>query len=112
MTDRLCVINQSSHWVGTSEYLHKPVPSEKTGGGDFLSVSLNVLCRIIWVYLSVGVWVYPLLGHFSTGGLVGFFFFNMSVVTLLYVLGGKLNNHIWSETSGGSSARLLTCPSV
>uniref|UniRef100_A0A3Q3W441 Androgen-dependent TFPI-regulating protein n=1 Tax=Mola mola TaxID=94237 RepID=A0A3Q3W441_MOLML len=50
---------------------------------------------IIWVYLSVGIWVYPLLGHFSTSGLVGFFLFNMSVVTLLYVLGDKLNNHVW-----------------
>ncbi|XP_054456745.1 androgen-dependent TFPI-regulating protein [Anoplopoma fimbria] len=52
---------------------------------------------IVWVYLSVGIWVYPLLAHFSTAGLVGFFFFNMSVVTLLYVLGDKLNCHVWSK---------------
>nr|XP_046258711.1 androgen-dependent TFPI-regulating protein isoform X2 [Scatophagus argus] len=59
-------------------------------------VGFSYLFWIIWVYLSVGIWVYPLLGHFSTAGLMGFFFFNMSVVTLLYVLGDKLNSHVWS----------------
>uniref|UniRef100_A0A8D3CPU3 Androgen dependent TFPI regulating protein n=1 Tax=Scophthalmus maximus TaxID=52904 RepID=A0A8D3CPU3_SCOMX len=58
-----------------------------------LDLCLNMSCRILWVYLSVGIWVYPLLGHFSTSGLVGFFFFNMSVVTLFYLLGDKLNSH-------------------
>lgn len=58
---------------------------------------LNVFGRIIWVFLSTGIWVYPLLGLFSTSGLVGFFIFNMSVVTLLYVLGEKLNHHVWSK---------------
>ncbi|XP_067465681.1 androgen-dependent TFPI-regulating protein [Thunnus thynnus] len=61
------------------------------------AVGLAYLFWIIWVYLSVGIWVYPLLGHFSTAGLVGFFFFNMSVVTLLYLLGDKLNSHVWSK---------------
>lgn len=61
-------------------------------------LSLNMFCRIIWVYLSVGIWVYPLLAHFSTPGLVGLFFFNMSVVVLLYLLGNKLNSHFWSKT--------------
>ncbi|KAK9541807.1 hypothetical protein VZT92_001827 [Zoarces viviparus] len=55
------------------------------------------LIWIIWVYLSVGIWVYPLLAHFSTAGLVGFFVFNMTVVTLLYVLGDQLNSHVWSK---------------
>uniref|UniRef100_A0A8D0AIQ0 Androgen dependent TFPI regulating protein n=1 Tax=Sander lucioperca TaxID=283035 RepID=A0A8D0AIQ0_SANLU len=64
---------------------------------DTVYLSLNMFCRIIWVYLSVGIWVYPLLGHFSTAGLMGFFFFNMSVVTLLYVIGDKLNSHVWSK---------------
>uniref|UniRef100_A0A3B4TKW0 Androgen-dependent TFPI-regulating protein-like n=1 Tax=Seriola dumerili TaxID=41447 RepID=A0A3B4TKW0_SERDU len=50
---------------------------------------------IIWVFLSVGIWVYPLLGHFSTAGLAGFFFFNMSAVTLFYLLGDKLNSRVW-----------------
>lgn len=63
---------------------------------SFCSFSL-MCCRIVWVYLAVGLWVYPLLGHFSTTGLVGFFFFNMSVVILLYVLGDKLNAHFWSK---------------
>ncbi|XP_068597816.1 androgen-dependent TFPI-regulating protein [Brachionichthys hirsutus] len=60
-------------------------------------VGLSYLFWIIWVYLSVGIWVYPLLGHFSTTGLVGFFLFNMSVVTSLYVLGNKLNSHWWGK---------------
>ncbi|XP_041865955.1 androgen-dependent TFPI-regulating protein [Melanotaenia boesemani] len=62
-------------------------------------VGLGYLSWIIWVYLSVGIWVYPLLGHFSTAGLVGFFFFNMSVVTLLYLLGDNLNSLVWSKTN-------------
>ncbi|XP_070772130.1 androgen-dependent TFPI-regulating protein [Enoplosus armatus] len=60
-------------------------------------VGLAYLFWIIWVYLSVGIWVYPLLGHFSTAGLVVFFFFNMSVVTLLYVVGDKINSCVWSK---------------
>ncbi|XP_034754734.1 androgen-dependent TFPI-regulating protein [Etheostoma cragini] len=60
-------------------------------------VGLAYLFWIIWVYLSVGIWVYPLLGHFSTAGLMGFFFFNMSVVTLVFVIGDKLNSHVWSK---------------
>ncbi|KAI3363026.1 hypothetical protein L3Q82_011684 [Scortum barcoo] len=61
------------------------------------AVGLSYLFWIIWVYLSVGIWVYPLLGHFSSAGLVGFFFFNMTVVTSLYVLGDKLNSHVWNK---------------
>ncbi|KAM6916066.1 androgen-dependent TFPI-regulating protein [Xenentodon cancila] len=61
-------------------------------------VGVAYLSWIVWVYLSVGIWVYPLLGLFSTVGLVGFFFFNMSVVTLLYLLGNKLNRQIWQKT--------------
>lgn len=49
------------------------------------------------MFLSTGIWVYPLLGLFSTPGLVGFFIFNMSVVTLLYVLGERLNHRVWSK---------------
>ncbi|KAM9847566.1 androgen-dependent TFPI-regulating protein [Aulostomus maculatus] len=59
-------------------------------------VGVAYLLWIVWVYLSVGIWVYPLLGHFSTAGLVGFFFLNMSVVNLLFLLGHKLNSLIWT----------------
>ncbi|KAM7385893.1 hypothetical protein PAMP_001940 [Pampus punctatissimus] len=61
------------------------------------AVGVAYLCWIVWVYVSVGIWVYPLLGHFSAAGLMGFFFFNMSVVTLFYLLGEKLNSHVWSK---------------
>ncbi|XP_007579294.2 androgen-dependent TFPI-regulating protein isoform X4 [Poecilia formosa] len=60
-------------------------------------VGVAYLSWIVWVYLTVGVWVYPLLGHFSAAGLLGFFFFNMVVVTLLYLLGDRLNSQIWRK---------------
>ncbi|XP_061692791.1 androgen-dependent TFPI-regulating protein isoform X1 [Syngnathoides biaculeatus] len=60
-------------------------------------VGLGYLFWIVWVYVSAGIWVYPLLGHFSAVGLVGFFCFNMSVVTLFYLLGDKLNSQVWKN---------------
>uniref|UniRef100_A0A096MIQ7 Androgen dependent TFPI regulating protein n=1 Tax=Poecilia formosa TaxID=48698 RepID=A0A096MIQ7_POEFO len=71
-------------------------------------VGVAYLSWIVWVYLTVGVWVYPLLGHFSAAGLLGFFFFNMVVVTLLYLLGDRLNSQIWSETCYFYSWRLAS----
>uniref|UniRef100_A0A667XZC6 Androgen dependent TFPI regulating protein n=1 Tax=Myripristis murdjan TaxID=586833 RepID=A0A667XZC6_9TELE len=70
-------------------------PKIKHGLAALGIVGLAYLSWVIWVYLSVGIWVYPLLGLFSKAGLMGFFFFNMSVVTLLYLLGEKLNSYIW-----------------
>ncbi|XP_030012135.1 androgen-dependent TFPI-regulating protein [Sphaeramia orbicularis] len=69
-------------------------------------VGLSYLSWIIWVYMSVGIWVYPLLGHFSSAGLMGFFFFNMSVVTLLYVLGDKLNSHVWGKDMSETTVKV------
>lgn len=60
-------------------------------------VGVTYLLWILWVYLSVGIWVYPLLRFFSSAGIVGFFFFNMTVVTLLYVVGDKLNTTLWGK---------------
>ncbi|XP_069545904.1 androgen-dependent TFPI-regulating protein [Brachyistius frenatus] len=68
-------------------------------------VGLSYLAWIVWVYLSVGIWVYPLLGRFTTAGLTGFFFFNMSVVTLLFLLGDKLNSHVWSKNKNKMKAK-------
>ncbi|XP_018541980.1 androgen-dependent TFPI-regulating protein [Lates calcarifer] len=72
-------------------------PQTKHALAGLGAVGLAYLSWIIWVYLSVGIWVYPLLGHFSSAGLLGFFLFNMSVVTLLYLLGDKLNSHVWRK---------------
>uniref|UniRef100_UPI0037E84247 androgen-dependent TFPI-regulating protein n=1 Tax=Semicossyphus pulcher TaxID=241346 RepID=UPI0037E84247 len=72
-------------------------PQMKPALAALAAVGLAYLFWIVWVFLSVGVWVYPLLGHFSPAGLVGFFFFNMLVVTSLYVLGDKLNALVWSK---------------
>ncbi|XP_077469197.1 androgen-dependent TFPI-regulating protein [Stigmatopora argus] len=60
-------------------------------------VGVGYLFWIIWVYFSAGIWVYPLLSHFSAVGLLCFFCFNMSVVTLLYLLGYKLNSVVWKS---------------
>uniref|UniRef100_A0A3Q1FIK2 Androgen-dependent TFPI-regulating protein-like n=1 Tax=Acanthochromis polyacanthus TaxID=80966 RepID=A0A3Q1FIK2_9TELE len=72
-------------------------PQTKNALAALGAVGSAYLSWIVWVYLSVGIWVYPLLGYFSTAGLVGFFFFNMTVVTSLYLLGDKLNSHFWSS---------------
>ncbi|KAM9803952.1 androgen-dependent TFPI-regulating protein [Neosynchiropus ocellatus] len=61
------------------------------------AVGLSYLSWIIWVYLSAGIWVYPLLGHFSSFGLVLLFFFNMTLATFLYLLGEKLNSLAWGK---------------
>ncbi|KAK0149920.1 Androgen-dependent TFPI-regulating protein [Merluccius polli] len=87
------------------EFLVQPhfYPKTQHGLGALGVVGLSYLSwyvisyTVIWVYLSVGIWVYPLLGLFSNGGLVGLFLFNMSVVTLLYLLGEKLNCCVWGK---------------
>uniref|UniRef100_A0AAR2IMZ9 Androgen-dependent TFPI-regulating protein n=1 Tax=Pygocentrus nattereri TaxID=42514 RepID=A0AAR2IMZ9_PYGNA len=53
--------------------------------------------RVIWVYMSVGIWVYPLLGLFSTTGLIVFFVSHICVVIMLYFLGQTLNFKIWGK---------------
>uniref|UniRef100_A0A3Q2XF38 Androgen-dependent TFPI-regulating protein-like n=1 Tax=Hippocampus comes TaxID=109280 RepID=A0A3Q2XF38_HIPCM len=67
-------------------------PQTKNALATLGLVGIGYLFWILWVYFSAGIWVYPLLGHFSAVGLLGFFCFNMSVVTLLYLLGDKLNS--------------------
>lgn len=88
--------------LGYTTIEHLPFSSDKTAQDNPSDTVaplffLLLLYRIVWVYLSVGIWVYPLLGLFSSTGLVAFFFFNMSVVALLYMLGDKLNNHFWGK---------------
>ncbi|XP_033835178.2 androgen-dependent TFPI-regulating protein [Periophthalmus magnuspinnatus] len=69
-------------------------------------VGVSYLSWIIWVFLSAGVWVYPLLKYFSGVGLVGFFIFNMATVTVLYVIGEKLNNKVWGKQIEQMTAKL------
>lgn len=87
--------------LGCTTIEHLPFSSDKTAQDNpshtFSFSFFLPLYRIVWVYLSVGIWVYPLLGLFSSTGLVAFFSFNMSVVALLYMLGDKLNNHFWGK---------------
>uniref|UniRef100_A0A8C5ARX5 Androgen-dependent TFPI-regulating protein n=1 Tax=Gadus morhua TaxID=8049 RepID=A0A8C5ARX5_GADMO len=82
------------------EFLVQPhvYPKTKHGLVALGVVGLSYLSWVIWVYLSVGIWVYPLLGLFSHGGLLCLFVSNMSVVTLLYLLGEKLNYCVWGKS--------------
>ncbi|XP_077439012.1 androgen-dependent TFPI-regulating protein [Vanacampus margaritifer] len=73
-------------------------PQTKNALATLGLVGVGYLFWILWVYVSAGIWVYPLLGHFSAVGLLGFFCFNMSAVTLLYLLGGKLNSRVWKNS--------------
>ncbi|XP_061545848.1 androgen-dependent TFPI-regulating protein [Phycodurus eques] len=77
---------------------HHAYPQTKNALATLGLMGLGYLFWIVWVYFSAGMWVYPLLGHFSAVGLVVFFCFNMSVVTLLYLLGDKLNTRVWKNT--------------
>ncbi|XP_063047688.1 androgen-dependent TFPI-regulating protein isoform X2 [Engraulis encrasicolus] len=72
-------------------------PKIKTGMTALGVVGLAYLSWVIWVYLSVGIWVYPLLNYFSQAGLIAFFFVNMTVVTLLYLMGQTMNNRLWGK---------------
>ncbi|CAL1578365.1 unnamed protein product [Knipowitschia caucasica] len=76
---------------------HHVYPKTQQAVGALTLVGVSYLSWIVWVYLSVGIWVYPLLKYFSAVGLVGFFLFNMTVVTGLYVAGEKLNNKLWGK---------------
>ncbi|MEQ2232208.1 hypothetical protein ILYODFUR_008808 [Ilyodon furcidens] len=96
-------INHAMHTivlpVVLGEVLVQPhtYPQMKHALAALLVVGLAYLSWIVWVYLTVGIWVYPLLRHFSAAGLLGFFFFNMTVVTLLYLLGDWINSHVWRK---------------
>ncbi|XP_029031623.1 androgen-dependent TFPI-regulating protein [Betta splendens] len=96
-------MNHSMHTVVLpvllGEVLVQPhvYPQTKQALAVLGTVGSAYLSWIIWVYLSVGIWVYPLLGHLSTSSLVGFFILNMSVVSLLYLLGDRLNSHVWGK---------------
>ncbi|KAJ3610819.1 hypothetical protein NHX12_022910 [Muraenolepis orangiensis] len=89
------------------EFLVQPHTYPKTLHGLAVLgvVGLSYLSWVIWVYLSVGVWVYPLLGLFSNGGLVGLFLFNMSMATLLYLLGEKLNCCVWGKLNDNAMTK-------
>uniref|UniRef100_H2MEE6 Androgen dependent TFPI regulating protein n=1 Tax=Oryzias latipes TaxID=8090 RepID=H2MEE6_ORYLA len=104
-------INHAMHTfvlpISLGELLVQPhtYPQQKHALAALTLVGLAYLSWILWVYVSVGVWVYPLLGHFSPAGLAAFFFFNMSVVTLLYTLGDKLNSLVWSKKQSSQKSR-------
>ncbi|KAI1883195.1 hypothetical protein AGOR_G00242710 [Albula goreensis] len=86
-------------------------PKARNGLAALTIVGLAYLSWVIWVYLTVGIWVYPLLGLLSTPGLLGFFFCNMSIVTLFYILGQILNKKIWGHmpmNSTYSGAKMKT----
>ncbi|XP_026113715.1 androgen-dependent TFPI-regulating protein [Carassius auratus] len=72
-------------------------PKIKNGLAALGFVTAAYLGWVVWVYLTVGIWVYPILGMFSSSGLTIFFFFNMLVMALLYLLGQTLNHEVWGK---------------
>ncbi|KAL1262596.1 hypothetical protein QQF64_005335 [Cirrhinus molitorella] len=72
-------------------------PKTKYGLAALGTVSLAYFGWVVWVYLTVGIWVYPVLGLFSNSGLAVFFFNNMLVLALLYLLGQTLNRKVWGK---------------
>uniref|UniRef100_A0AAY5KNM0 Androgen dependent TFPI regulating protein n=2 Tax=Esox lucius TaxID=8010 RepID=A0AAY5KNM0_ESOLU len=72
-------------------------PKTRIGLAALGIIGLAYLGWVMFIYLAVGLWVYPLLGLLSTSGMLGLFFFNMTVVTMTYLLGRALNNCVWGE---------------
>ncbi|KAJ8014346.1 hypothetical protein DPEC_G00039280 [Dallia pectoralis] len=72
-------------------------PKTRTGLAAVGIIGLAYMGWVMFIYLAVGLWVYPLLGLLSSSGVFGLFFFNMTVVTMMYLLGWALNNSIWGE---------------
>ncbi|XP_050982289.1 androgen-dependent TFPI-regulating protein [Labeo rohita] len=72
-------------------------PKTKNGLAALGIASLTYFGWVVWVYLTVGIWVYPILEMFSSSGLVVFFFNNMLMLALLYLLGQTLNRKVWGK---------------
>uniref|UniRef100_A0AAY4DZ11 Androgen dependent TFPI regulating protein n=1 Tax=Denticeps clupeoides TaxID=299321 RepID=A0AAY4DZ11_9TELE len=81
------------------EVLLQPHVYPKTRNGIALLgiAGMAYFTWVMWVYLNVGMWVYPLLGLFSNSGLIGFFLFTLFVSVLLFLLGKGLNLCIWGK---------------
>ncbi|XP_064194552.1 androgen-dependent TFPI-regulating protein isoform X2 [Anguilla rostrata] len=79
-------------------------PKTKNGLAALGIVGIAYLSWVVWIYLAVGIWVYPLLGLFSTPGIAGLFFCNMTIVTLLYLLGQTLNEQVWGYRAVNSTS--------
>uniref|UniRef100_A0A8C1M2Z0 Androgen-dependent TFPI-regulating protein n=1 Tax=Cyprinus carpio TaxID=7962 RepID=A0A8C1M2Z0_CYPCA len=80
-------------------------PKTKNGLAALGFVSVAYSGWVVWVYLTVGIWVYPLLGMFSSSGLTVFFFYNMLVLALLYLLGQTLNRKVWGKKKSHGQGR-------
>ncbi|XP_029609120.1 androgen-dependent TFPI-regulating protein [Salmo trutta] len=76
---------------------HHVYPKTKNGLAALGVVGLAYMGWVIFIYLAVGLWVYPLLGLLNTSGVLGLFLLNMTVVTIMYLLGRTLNYCVWGK---------------
>ncbi|MBN3274414.1 ADTRP protein, partial [Polyodon spathula] len=60
--------------------------------------------QVCWIYFTVGIWVYPLLGKFSPLGLAALFLVSVGLVMSLFLFGEALNCYVWGKS--------LPCPLI
>ncbi|XP_039593191.1 androgen-dependent TFPI-regulating protein-like [Polypterus senegalus] len=80
-------------------FLQPHVYPERKHGMALLGLcSAGYLSWVVWIYITVGAWVYPLLGKLSPLALAVFFVVSTGLAFSLYVLGEVLNAYTWGET--------------
>ncbi|XP_062954293.1 androgen-dependent TFPI-regulating protein [Cynocephalus volans] len=72
-------------------------PSKKTGLTLVFVAVIVYFIRILWFYLKMGVWVYPVFAKLSPVGLAATFSLGYVVIASIYLLGEKLNRWKWGD---------------
>uniref|UniRef100_A0A8C4SQB9 Androgen dependent TFPI regulating protein n=1 Tax=Erpetoichthys calabaricus TaxID=27687 RepID=A0A8C4SQB9_ERPCA len=79
-------------------FLQPHVYPERKHGMALLGLcSAGYLSWVVWIYITVGAWVYPLLGKLSPLALAVFFAVSTGLAFSLYVLGEVLNAYTWGK---------------
>ncbi|KAG2465035.1 ADTRP protein, partial [Polypterus senegalus] len=79
-------------------FLQPHVYPERKHGMALLGLcSAGYLSWVVWIYITVGAWVYPLLGKLSPLALAVFFVVSTGLAFSLYVLGEVLNAYTWGK---------------
>ncbi|XP_078541914.1 androgen-dependent TFPI-regulating protein [Lissotriton helveticus] len=81
-------------------------PPKKSGLGLLGFFSFGYLCWVIWIYIAVGEWVYPLLGLLSPLGFLAFISTSLVLVAFIYIIGDILNSLKWGATESQKKPKL------
>ncbi|XP_069476535.1 androgen-dependent TFPI-regulating protein isoform X3 [Ambystoma mexicanum] len=76
-------------------------PQKKRGLGLLGFFSFSYLCWVLWIYIAVGEWVYPLLGLLSPVGFLAFTSTSLVLIASIYIIGDIINGLTW----GAAEAR-------